>query len=126
MLTGSPFARPAALRRAAALVLFAVAFALSLRELLGWLWRGAFFQLGSPILYSAATLSFNYFEFGAVRRGLASGLVYLLHPNRMVGTALFYALSAAALCGLASWIFSRIRARPLTLAIFAPLLICLV
>jgi len=40
------------------------------------------------MLYSAATLSFNYIEFGAVRRGLAGTLVYLLHPNRMVGTAL--------------------------------------
>ena len=114
------------LRSIVALLLFTLTFLLSLRQLLGWLSYGDFFHPDSPILYSAATLSFNYIEFGAVRRGLAGTLVYLLHPDRMVGTAVFWVLSAASLCALASWIFTRIQARPLTLSIFALLLICLV
>jgi hypothetical protein len=118
--------QPTTLRWAAAFVLFVVTLRLCLRQLIGWVSNGEFFHPESPMLYSAATLSFNYIEFGAVRRGLASTAVYLLHPNRMVGTAVFWVLSAAGLCALASWIFTRIRARPLTLAIFAVLLICLV
>ncbi len=126
MISHRFFFKAVPLRPGAALLLFAVTFVYSLRQLLKWLYYGDFFHPDSPMLYSAATLSFNYIEFGAVRRGLASTLVYLLYPNRMVGTALFHVLSAAALCGLASWTFSRIRARPVTLAIFAWLLYCLV
>ncbi|MFL5334495.1 MAG: hypothetical protein ACJ8H8_15210 [Geminicoccaceae bacterium] len=113
-------------QRAAALLLFAITFVLSLRQLLRWIIHGDFFHPDSPMLYSAATVSFNYIQFGAVRRGLAGTLVYLLHPNRMVGTAMFYVLSAAALSALTSWIYARLTAaRPLRLAIFALLLVCL-
>jgi hypothetical protein len=126
MNSDSSLLRGALQRWAAALFLFGVTFDYSLRELLRWLSNGDFFHPDSPMLYSAATVSFNYIQFGAVRRGLVGTLVYLLHPNRMVGTALFWVLSAAALCALASWIFTRLtRARPLTLAIFALLLLCL-
>jgi hypothetical protein len=107
------------------MALLALAFALATLQLLQWLHHGDFFHPESPMLYSAATGSFNYPEFGAVRRGLFGTLIYLLHDNRMIATALFHALSALALCAAAAWIFSRIRARPITLLLFAVLLLSL-
>ena len=118
--------RPRCWQRLAAPILFVVTFVLALMQLLRWVRHGEFFNPESPMLYSAATMSFNYIEFGAIRRGLFGTLVFLLHPNRMVGTALFYVLSAATFCALACWIFSRIRARPLSLLLFAALLVALV
>ena len=112
-------------RRGAAVLLFSVALYLLLHQLLRWMHRGEFFNADSPMLYSAATLSFDYIEFGAVRRGLASTLIYLLHPNRMVGTAIFWTLSAVALCALVAILFDRTRTRPLQQAFMAWILICL-
>lgn len=109
----------------AAFLLFVLLFALSLRLLASAVLHDELLNPYSPLLYQAGTLSFNYVEFGAVRRGLASTLVYFLSPNRLLGTALFHVISAAALSATAAWIFGGIRARPLQLAIFVTLIVSL-
>jgi len=47
------------------------------------------------LLYQAATIGFNYFEFGFVRRGLAGTIVYLSGLPQLAGTVCFHLLSAA-------------------------------
>ena len=73
----------------------------------------------SPILYQAATLGFNYFELGPVRRGLGGSIVYLLSDNALLGTAIFYLLSAVAVAAGACLLFARLRAPLLTRATYA-------
>lgn len=63
------------------------------------------------LLYQAATLGFNYFEFGAVRRGLGGSLVYLLGADALAATAAFHFLCAAAVATAATWLFVRLEVR---------------
>ena len=65
----------------------------------------------SPLLYHAATLGFNYVDFGFVRRGLAGTLLHLFGANWLRGTAIFHVLSAAAVAAGACVLFARL-ARP--------------
>jgi putative flippase GtrA len=63
------------------------------------------FQLGA---YTRAVLGFNYFELGAIRRGLGGSIVYLLSPDILVGTTVFFHLSAFAVCVGSALLFARL------------------
>src|SRR3982751_1982394 len=97
--------------RAAAWAFFVVLVALSTRLMASAVRRGVLLTDESPLLYHAATLGFNYFDFGFVRRGLAGSVVSLLGPDRLLGTAVFHVLCAAAVAGGAATLFLRLRLR---------------
>lgn len=61
-------------------------------------------------LYQAGTLGFNYFEFGAVRRGLGGSLVYLLGSDLLSATFAFHFISAMAVSATSAWLFYRFKA----------------
>ncbi len=63
------------------------------------------FELGA---YTRAVLGFNYFELGAIRRGLGGSIVYLLSPDILVGTTAFFYLSAFAVCVGSALLFARL------------------
>jgi hypothetical protein len=79
----------------------------------------------SPLLYQAATLGFNYFDFGAVRRGLGGSIVYLLGDNLLRATAVFHILSSALVAAAACWFFARLRRPALQTSAFAILLVAI-
>ncbi|MEO9190556.1 MAG: hypothetical protein ABI224_11250 [Acetobacteraceae bacterium] len=85
--------------------------ALSTRLLASAIRRNVLLTDESPLLYHAATLGFNYFDFGFVRRGLAGSVVYLLGPDRLLGTAVFYVLCAASVAAGAATVFLHLRLR---------------
>lgn len=58
--------------------------------------------------YQQAALGFNYFELGAIRRGLAGSVVYLLGPDILIGSTAFFYLSAFAVCLASAWLFARL------------------
>src|SRR6476620_6480014 len=89
--------------RQAAWVLFALLSLLSLRRIATATYRGTLLTHDSPLLYQAATLGFNYFDFGAVRRGLGGSIVYLLGDNLLRATAVFHILSSALVAAAACW-----------------------
>ena len=60
-------------------------------------------------LYNRAVLGFNYFELGAIRRGLAGSIVYLLSPDILVGSTAFFYLSAFAVCVATALLFARLK-----------------
>ena len=97
--------------RIAAWAFFALLVALSTRLLASAVWRHVLLTEESPLLYHAATLAFNYFDFGFVRRGLAGSVVSLLGPDRLLGTAIFHVLCAAAVAGGAAALFLHLRLR---------------
>jgi len=68
-----------------------------LPDILGW---------GS---YQQAVLAFNYFELGAIRRGLAGSIVHLLSPDIRVGSIVFFYLSAFAVCAATALLFARLE-----------------
>ncbi len=76
-----------------------------------------------PLIYQAATLGFNFFQFGFVRRGLGGSIAYLLGPNLLYATAFFHVLSAIWVAALVCWLLSRIAAPPPVLAPFALILV---
>lgn len=87
--------------------LFAVLLAVSARLLASALHRHVLTTDESPLLYHAATLGFDYFEFGFIRRGLGGSLVSLLGHDRLIATALFHLLSAVGLATAAIWLLGR-------------------
>ena len=87
---------------------FAVVFAAFLREiayLQSIAGPAAMFELGA---YQRAVLAFNYFELGAIRRGLAGSIVHLLSPDILIATTVFFFASAFAVCVLTSRLFARL------------------
>ena len=78
----------------------------------GWATLGRLTPVTAVSDYGLATVSFNYFQFGAARRGLAGSIVYLLNPDIRVGAALFYVLSIFVCTLLLSLVLNRI-VRPL-------------
>lgn len=70
-------------------------------------------------LYQAGTLAFNYFQFGAVRRGLGGSIAYLLSRDAGIATNSFHLLSAVCVAGTASLLFHRFRSTGLVRAAFA-------
>jgi hypothetical protein len=89
-------------------LLFVLLCLASSRFLVSSLLSGNLFSENSPIFYQAATLGFNYFEFGAVRRGLGGSLAYLLSDNLLVGTIRFHMLMAAAVAATVATLFYRL------------------
>ena len=108
-----------------AAALFAVLVLLSTRLLASAVRRHVLLTDESPLLYHAATLGFNYFDFGFLRRGLGGSIVLLLGPNLLLGTAIFHVLSAAAVATSAALLFARLRRPPLQCGVFALLLLAL-
>ena len=106
-------------------LLFLVLVAASARLLVGSYRYGNLLGTNSPLFYQAATLGFNYFELGAIRRGLGGTIVYLLSSNALIGTVYFHLLSAAAVAAGACLIFARMVASLPTRAAFALVLIAI-
>ena len=99
---------PASRSRLAAWGFFVLLVALSTRLLASAVWRGVLLTDESPLLYHAAAIGFSYFDVGFVRRGLAGSVVSLLGPDRLLGTAVFHVLCAAAVAGGAAILFLRL------------------
>jgi len=99
-------------RRAAVVLTAVLLWALSLRMLVSAWRHRVLFTIDSPVLYHAGTLSFDATEFGAIRRGLAGAVAHLLASDRLVATARFHLLFAAAVAALAAWWLWRAK-RPL-------------
>src|SRR6187399_2286190 len=104
---------------------FVLLVALSTRLLASAVRRGVLLTEESPLLYHAATLGFNYFDFGFVRRGLAGSVVSLLGPDRLLGTAVFHVLCAAAVAGGAANLFLHLRLRAGARSVYALLFVAL-
>jgi hypothetical protein len=111
--------------RLAAWGFFLLLVALSTRLLASAVRRGVLLTEESPLLYHAATLGFNYFDFGFVRRGLAGSVVSLLGPDRLLGTAVFHVLCAAAVAAGAATLFLRLRLRAGARGVYVLLFIAL-
>ena len=120
----SETARPVG-RRAAAL-LFVILTALSMRVLAIAVRRDTLLTEESPLLYNAATLSFNYFDFGFIRRGLGGSIVYVLGTDRLLATAAFHVLSAVCVSAAACWFVAKLRRPPLQTIALALLLVALI
>ena len=102
--------RPALIPRWQLLLLFLVLIAGSTRLLVAAQRQGNLLEPYSPLLYQAATLGFNYFELGAVRRGLGGSIVHLLSRDILLATVYFHLLAAAAVAAGATLVFARLTA----------------
>lgn len=60
-------------------------------------------------LYQRATLAFNYFELGPIRRGLGGSIVHLLGRDLLVGSTVFFYATAAAVVIGTSILFARLN-----------------
>ena len=118
-------ARHGARRDWTALALWLLLVALSTRLLVSAWQRHVLTTDESPLLYHAATLGFNYVDFGFVRRGLAGTLLHLFGANWLRGAAIFHVLSAAAVAAGACTLFARLVRPWPERAAFALLLIAL-
>jgi hypothetical protein len=81
--------------------LFLLLLLAACRLLLKEAWHGRAFEENVHLLWTAATLGFNYPEFGLVKRGLGGTIVYFTGLPQLAGTVVFHALSAAALAAVA-------------------------
>ncbi|MEO6746514.1 MAG: hypothetical protein ABIS28_13000, partial [Caldimonas sp.] len=108
-----------------ALALWLLLVGLSTRLLVSAWRRHVLLTDESPLLYHAATLGFNYVDFGFVRRGLGGTLLHLFGENWLRGAAIFHVLSAAAVAAAACVLFARIVRPWPERAAFAVLLIAL-
>ena len=63
----------------------------------------------SDMFYQAATLAFDYFEFGAVRRGLGGSIAHLLGGDLLHATVRFHVLFAAVLATLTALLYRRLE-----------------
>jgi hypothetical protein len=93
----------------AAVALAVLLFLASLRWVLGQASHGTLLVDASSLLYQSTNLSFNYVEFGAIRRGLAGTLLYGLGLDARVATLVFHTVSAAAFSVAAALVYRRIR-----------------
>lgn len=85
----------ASLPRWPAAALFALLIAIAAEHVLRWWAKNTLTGPGSQMLYQASAMSFNYIDFGAVRRGLGGTIVRLLGNDRIVATVIFFLASAA-------------------------------
>lgn len=95
---------------AESLFLFLLVWVASTRLIVKTALQGSLFGSDSPLLYQAATLGFNYFEFGAVRRGLGGTMTYLIGGDLLVATMLFHLTWAAAVAGGVVVLIRRMQA----------------
>ena len=106
-VAGSPGGPTGSVRWCQTVGLFLVLCLASSRFSWGALARGDFVFATEYVYYQAATLGFNYPEFGAVRRGLGGTIVHWLGPAPLLSTILFHLLSAAAVAATAAMVFHR-------------------
>lgn len=119
-------AQPARALRPWQMLALAVILVVATTRLLGAsAWRGDLFGPWSPLQYQAATLGFNYFEFGFARRGLGGSIAHLLSDDILVATVLFHLLSATAVAGTALLLLRRLQAAPITQAVYAFVLLAM-
>ena len=76
------------------LLVFCALMAASIHMLVYYASLGGLVAPHDARLYQATVLAFNYFEFGAIRRGLAGSITHLLADGMMVASAAFHVLSA--------------------------------
>jgi len=108
-----------------AVALWLVLVGLSTRLLVSAWRRQVLLTDESPLLYHAATLGFNYVDFGFVRRGLGGTLLHLFGENWLRGAAIFHVLAAAAVAACACVLFARLTRPWPERAAFAVLLVAL-
>lgn len=82
-------------------------------------WIVSPFEPSVAWLYQAATLAFNYFDLGAVRRGLGGSVAALLSDDAYAAAIRFHFLFAGATAAAAAWLVWRLRADPTTRTVFA-------
>lgn len=100
------------------LLLFCGLLAASIHVLAVYALKGWLFAPLDARLYQAAALAFNYFEFGAIRRGLGGSIAYLLSADMMVASAAFHLLSAVTVALTIMWLYARLEAPPVRRAAF--------
>jgi hypothetical protein len=99
---GPPSTKPArSLRIVAIGGLFLVLVTTACRVLLKDTWHGMALVDQILLLWPAATLGFNYPEFGFVKRGLGGTIVHFTGLSQLAGTVVFHVISAAVLAGVA-------------------------
>lgn len=81
--------------------------------------HGDYADVRMQVLYQAATLGFNYIEFGAVRRGLGGSIARLLSDDLILATITFHFLSALGVALTVVWLFRGLAAASLTRCAFA-------
>ena len=123
-------ARPALPPRASAkrwqwLLFATLLVAASTRLLLASQWKGELLGPRSPLLYQAATLGFNYFEMGPIRRGLAGTVVHLIGSDILLATVVFHLASAFGVAVTTGLIFVRMKAPLVTRGVFAFVLVAI-
>jgi len=89
--------------------LFALLMVCSARLVVGVFYRGWNPLYNWNFIYQAATDSFNYIQFGFVRRGLSGTLIYLSGLPQIYGTLVFHFVSAALVAGVVCIILRRSR-----------------
>jgi Glycosyltransferase family 87 len=95
-----------------AAAVFTLLVAVSAEYVFRWWATNTLTGTGSQMLYQASTMSFNYIDFGAIRRGLGGTIVRLLGDDRIVATVIFYLASAACVAAASCrLIFGRRRLR---------------
>jgi hypothetical protein len=105
------------------LIFILIVFAASLRAPFHFALSGRPADVFGWSPYQMALLGFNYFELGAIRRGLAGSIVHLLSPDILIGSTAFFYLSAFAVCGATALLFAR--PRPALAAAYSAFLIAM-
>jgi hypothetical protein len=120
-----PTAAPATTRPRVLALFFLVLVLASTRLLAASYWKAELFGDRSPLLYQAGTLSFNYIEMGAIRRGLGGTLAHLLSGDMLLATVAFHLLSAAAVALAGCVLLARVQGTPATRAAAAMALLAI-
>ena len=107
------------------LLLFGGAVAASIHVLAAYALKGWLFAPLDARLYQAAALAFNYFELGAIRRGLGGSIAYLLADDMMVASAAFHLLTAIGVALTIVWLYAGLHAAPLRRAAFAIVIVAI-
>ena len=108
------------------LLLFCVLMAASVHVLAVDALKGWLFAPQDARLYQAAALAFNYFEFGAIRRGLGGSIAHLLADDMMVASAAFHLLSAITVALTAVWVYARLETPAMRRVAFAVVIVAIV
>jgi hypothetical protein len=114
---------PAPSRTFEAVLLWIALVCSSGRKMIDDMLHDVLFDYLSGMYYQASTIAFNYFEFGAVRRGLGGTIAYLLDHDLRTAAIKFQILSAAILATGFCWIYRRTQARFIERLAFATVLI---
>lgn len=106
-------------RGAQSVLLFVLLCLVSSRLLTKTFLSDKLFGSESPLLYHAATLGFNYFEFGAVRRGLGGSVAYLLSDNLLSATLRFHMIMTVAVAAAVAILLYQLELKPVRRLSFA-------